>query len=298
MKEINNLITNEIFINENFFTSIIGLSPSKGARSPLLWNAAFKAFDFPAKMYPLDVEKENVENLIQLLQETENYKGGAVAAPYKIIIADILKNNLTPEARAIGAINCIFRDKNGFLKGTNTDGEAALKCILKNTNDLKNNNVLVLGFGGVSKAVCAYVSKYLAKGSKLIVSCRQDNIPQKEMKNLGISKIINIQNTKYYLEGIKVLINCTSIGWNEQSGSSPILKDELTFLAKDAFIFDVIYQPLETKFLSFANSLGIKNSNGLEMNLEQALLAFKYAFPKLIINDEDDIRLLNAMKNA
>ena len=60
----------------------------------------------------------------------------------------------------------------------------------------------------------------------------------------------------------------------------------------------MIYQPLETKFLSFANELGIKNSNGLEMNLEQALLAFKYALPELIVNNEDNTRLLNAMKNA
>ena len=298
MKKINELITNEILINEKFFTSIIGFNPSKGARSPLLWNAAFKEFDFSAKMYPLDVEKENLENLIQTLQETENYKGGAVAAPYKIIIADILKNNLTPEAKAIGAINCIFRDRNGFLKGTNTDGEAALKCILKNINAFKNYDVLVLGFGGVSKAVCAYVSKSLANQAKLIVGCRKENISQKEMTILGISKIINIQNTKDYLEGIKVLINCTSVGWNEQSEFSPISKDELSLLAKDAFIFDVIYQPLETKFLSFANELGIKNSNGLEMNLEQALLAFKYALPELITNNKDNIRLLNAMKNA
>ena len=298
MKKINELITNEILINEKFFTSIIGFNPSKGARSPLLWNAAFKEFDFSAKMYPLDVEKENLENLIQTLQETESYKGGAVAAPYKIIIADILKNNLTPEAKAIGAINCIFRDRNGFLKGTNTDGEAALKCILKNINAFKNYDVLVLGFGGVSKAVCAYVSKSLANQAKLIVGCRKENISQKEMTILGISKIINIQNTKDYLKGIKVLINCTSVGWNEQSEFSPISKDELSLLAKDAFIFDVIYQPLETKFLSFANELGIKNSNGLEMNLEQALLAFKYALPELIINNKDNIRLLNAMKNA
>ena len=184
------------------------------------------------------------------------------------------------------------------MKGTNTDGEAALKSILKNIKNFKNKAVIVLGLGGVSKAVCAYISKSLPDGAELIVSCRSEDITQEELDILGISKIINIKNTKEYLKDIAVLINCTSVGWNDQEDSSPLAIDELSLLPKEAFIYDVIYQPLETKFLRFANALGIKNENGLEMNLEQALLAFKYALPELIINNKDNSRLLNAMKNA
>ena len=118
------------------------------------------------------------------------------------------------------------------------------------------------------------------------------------MDILGISQVIDIKNIKDFLKGTKVLINCTSIGWNDQIENSPVSIDDLSLLCKDAFIYDVIYQPLKTKFLNLADSLGIENSNGLEMNLEQALLAFKYALPELITNDEDHNRLLKAMKKA
>ena len=298
MKGLANLVKNNIPIFQNQYATIIGLNPSKGARSPLLWNAAFDEFGVSMKMYPLDVERNNVEKIIELLEKDQLFRGSAVAAPYKIVLADALKSNLTPQAKLIGAINCIYRDQEGKLKGTNTDGEAALKCIINKIGSIKNKNIMILGSGGVAKAVCGYISFNLSQKSNLYLVSRSENINKTQKEQLRITELLSFNNFQDYLCKTDILINCTTVGWNDQINESPINSKELTLLSKDAFVYDVIYQPLKTKLLNLADLQDIKFENGLEMNLEQAILAFKYVMPELIKSEKENVRLTRAMKNA
>ena len=55
------------------FAAIIGLSPSKGARSPTLWNKVYKSLKKPIKMIPLDCKKQNIKKLFNELQKNKNY---------------------------------------------------------------------------------------------------------------------------------------------------------------------------------------------------------------------------------
>ena len=125
--EINDLIENKIInfdITENY-AAILGQSPSKGAKSPKLWNAAFSGLGFPCFMHPFDVLPKNLGVLINNLRKDKRFIGGSITAPYK---TDIIKyiDYVEENAKAIGAVNCIYRDKNGKLVGTNTDGAGAL----------------------------------------------------------------------------------------------------------------------------------------------------------------------------
>ena len=108
--EINSLITNKIRLkNLKAFSFIIGANPSKGARSPLLWNKVYDAVGQRATMIPLDVKEKNLEKLISVLQNEPACLGGAVAVPYKEKVFTLLSNNCTETIKKIGAINCIFR---------------------------------------------------------------------------------------------------------------------------------------------------------------------------------------------
>ena len=298
MQDLANLVENNIPRFKNQYATIIGLNPSKGARSPLLWNAAFDEFGVSMKMHPLDVERKNVENLLRFLEKDELFRGSAVAAPYKIVLAEGLKGNLTPQAKSIGAINCIFRDQDGKLKGTNTDGEAALKCIINNIGSIHDKNIMILGSGGVAKAVCGYISSNNSQESNLYLVSRSENINKLQKEQLRITELLSFNNFQEYLCKTDILINCTTVGWNDQINESPLNLKELSLLSKNAFVYDVIYQPIKTKLLNLAASQDIKVENGLEMNLEQAILAFKYVMPELIKSDKEHIRLSRAMKNA
>ena len=74
-----------------------------------------------------------------------------------------------------------------------------------------------------------------------------------------------------------MIINCTSIGFGSQESLSPLSKEQVEKLTKSTIIYDIIYQPLETNFLSMSKYQGLSTLNGLSMNLEQAVLAYQYA---------------------
>ena len=91
-----------------YYAAIIGESPSKGAKSPILWNAAFKDLGIDAVMHPFDVTSDNLPGLVDSLRQDKAYIGGAVTMPYKVDLVDLL-DEIEPEAQSIGAINCIYR---------------------------------------------------------------------------------------------------------------------------------------------------------------------------------------------
>ena len=70
----NKIINNNVSLNNlDKFAAIIGSQPSKGARSPILWNSAFKAHDLNYLMVPLDVEKDNLLRLLDSLNYDKNF---------------------------------------------------------------------------------------------------------------------------------------------------------------------------------------------------------------------------------
>ena len=138
IEEFNKLIENKINLNTNEkFTVIIGRNPSKTARSPILWNKAFKNFNLNLKMIPIDVKKENLKYLIEFLKNNKKFLGGSVTIPYKSELIDFLEGNISDEANKIGAINSLFRKKNNKLYGTNTDGEASVEAFKKKFGNSK-----------------------------------------------------------------------------------------------------------------------------------------------------------------
>ena len=134
---ISDLISNKIkIIDGKKYAAIIGLNPSNGAKSPLLWNRVYRKQKKNIKMYCFDVEKKNFYKLIRFLEKDLNFIGGAITNPYKEKITVFLKDNIDSSSKKIGAINCIYR-KNGKLFGTNTDGKGAIYS-LELLGNLKN----------------------------------------------------------------------------------------------------------------------------------------------------------------
>ena len=267
------LVGNQITIDHlDQYAAIIGESPSKGARSPKLWNAVFKDCDLNCKMIPLDVDNENIINLLNDLNEDDRFLGGAIAVPYKEVVAKWLRNKITPEAKKIGAVNCLFRDSSGVLQGTNTDGEASLVTFKNRFGSLQSKSIMILGIGGAGKAVASYFSN--SANSTIIISRSKEGKEYADKINVRWSNWSQIDN---HIDTVDVVVNCTSVGYGEQEMESPLSDKQIAKLKKSAIVFDIIYQPLKTKLLEITDNSGIATLNGLEMNLEQAVLAYQYA---------------------
>jgi len=295
---INDLLENSFtLISDVNYAGILGANPSQGARSPHLWNSTFKAFGLHSMMYPMDVSSRNLYKLLEYLEKDTNFIGGSVAVPYKEEVATWLikhgVNFITEEAANIGAVNSLYRTKDGTIRGTNTDGEAALVSLKKIKEDIEDAIVLVIGQGGAGKAVAAYMKKAIKSG-QLLLAARNPSKVTLLGKKLN-ARVLKWPVNENLLKSVDVLINCTILGSHiktEIEGKMVTVEDytpltkwvddkaainALQIMKSDAIVFDIIYDPTPTKLLKLAAGRDLKTLDGQQMNIEQAVLAFNYA---------------------
>ena len=197
---------------------------------------SYENFDFQA-----------IEEITDVLKNNTDIKGMNVTIPYKQEVMPFL-SELDQEAEKIGAVNTIQFTENG-LKGFNTDAygfKNAMAPFLKP----HHKKALILGTGGASKAV-AYVLGELGI-SYVFVS-----------RSAGDNKISYDQVTEDILKEHTILVNCTPLGTHPNIEERPSLPYE--FLSDQHFLFDLIYNPEKSAFLTAGEAKGAQISNGLRM---------------------------------
>lgn len=278
-------LDNQITCDTERYAAILGLSPSKGARSPSLWNAAYAAAGADAIMHPFDVTEANLARLVTALKADPRYIGGSVAVPHKQGLVPLL-DRLEPEAERIGAVNAIYRDGTDLV-GANTDGAGALEQLRGFVDNLSGRHAVVLGLGGAGLAVAAYLAGNVAS-LKLATRAVEDAKAFAERLG-GKVRGVPMPRSSADLRGVNLIVNCTSVGFQDgDQGSSLGDNSEalLDAMPDDTVIYDIIYQPAETELLRQAKVIGLMTLNGLGMNQDQAVIAFEKANPGLLTIDE------------
>jgi shikimate dehydrogenase len=285
------------------YAGIIGERPSKGARSPSLWNAVFAAEHLDIRFHPFDVDSPALAPLVAALRADSRFIGGSVAVPHKTAILGLL-DRVEPVAERIGAVNALYRDGTALV-GANTDGAAALSALHRHlgVKRLGQRTVLLLGTGGAGAAVAAYVADDLDKGGRLLLANRDGRKAGALARRLGtLASVVDWPPPPDALGAADVLVNCTSVGYAPAGGgavsalSTPLaaaadpvanFKDSLAAIAAlpaSALVFDIIYLPRVTMLMHIAAARGLKTLGGLEMNLEQAVVAFAKAVPGVALD--------------
>lgn len=258
------------------YAAIIGLNPSKGARSPELWNRAFSFLNKETKMICIDIgQEEEVERIIKNLEADSSFIGGCIAFPYKETIFKILDFEMIDKiSQPIGAVNCLYRSNDDRLRATNTDGFAALKSFLNlvKQKDIFPKSILIGGLGGAGKAVASYYSShFVPMGTQVICSSRKNNSLFCESINANWIPWRDIEKELFNFD---TFVNCTTLGTGELIKKSPI---KIPSNSNLKYIYDIVYDPSQTELLDQAEKNNISFRNGLEMNLLQAARAFKLA---------------------
>ena len=172
------LIENKINIKKaSKFAFIIGEKPSSGARSPVLWNKAYKFLNKNSRMYPADVKGKKLEKLVYCLKKEKSFLGCSVTIPYKEKIIPYL-DAIDNHAKKIGSVNTII-NISGKLKGFNTDYYGSLYSIKKICKRKKFQKILILGCGGAGKACIISAINYFKNS---IIYLHNRNI--KKIENL------------------------------------------------------------------------------------------------------------------
>ena len=260
-------------MNSNSSVKIYGLIgyPLGHSLSPVMHNAVFKELNIPGKYELFEKSPQDLEYFLQSLEKNNIY-GLNVTVPYKEKVLAIV--NLDDESfylREIKAVNTIVRDK-GSLKGFNTDIPGFSKHLKENFDPL-GKRVAILGAGGASRAVNYVLAKEGAKEIVIYDIDREKCESIKQMvKELSTELDISIAQSIEALDirNKDLLINATPVGLKNDDPC--LVKEDM--LHKDIFVYDLIYNPPETKLLSLAKERGAKYSNGLGMLIYQAALSF------------------------
>ncbi len=259
-------------------TKIYGLIgyPVKHSVSPQIHNAAFKTVGINAVYLTFEVKKEFLKKALDGVKAL-GIKGLNVTIPHKVNVIKYL-NKLTYEAKLIGAVNTILNE-GGKLIGFNTDYTGVLKTFETYKIDLTNKKIVLLGAGGAAKAIAFAIAE---KASSLIILNRTKrkavNLVKELNKKLKVNALGNSLTFKALKNSLKdadILINATSVGMEPNVNQTLVAKE---LLQKDMIVFDIIYNPLETKLLKEAREIGAKCINGVEMLIQQAAEAFKIWF--------------------
>lgn len=228
--------------------------------SPQIHSKFFQKAKLEGSYNLFEIKRENLKQAVDGLKAL-GAKGVNVTIPYKIDIIQYL-DKLSPEAEKIGAINTIAFN-NGIVTGYNTDYHGFGASLRKANVSIENKNAVLLGTGGVSKAVVQYLIDNNINDI-IYVSRNPENVGDiKEFKIISYNDLESLHQSD-------IIINCTPCGMYPKVENSPVGKNTLS---KFSTAVDLIYNPEETVFLKYAKELKLNTVNGLYMLVAQAIAA-------------------------
>lgn len=234
--------------------------PLSHSFSPGYFNQKFMDLGIHASYsaYPL----EHIQQFCDLIQ-TQPFKGINVTIPYKESIIPLL-DEIDPVAKEIGAVNTILFE-NGKTKGYNTDSSGFEKSLTSWLPQGESIKALVLGNGGAAKAVF-YVLRNLGIDYQIVSRNKSNGLVYEEV------------NEKIFSDH-RLIINTTPLGMYPHTDQSPKLPYE--WLNEKYFLYDLIYNPEKTLFLTEGFNRNSKIKNGYEMLINQAEDAWTIWNPKV-----------------
>ena len=258
-------------------TTVCGVigDPIEHTLSPAMHNAAFRELGLDFVYLPFHVHPRGLEAAIGGMRGL-NIRGLNVTIPHKLSVIPLL-DDVDPAASRIGAVNTIVNYK-GKLTGYNTDAPGFIHALHQEVADLKGRQVLVIGAGGAARAVAFALA---GEGAELTILNRQEEFDWAEELAATIHNAFGLKVTAALLEHLNlapalaqasVLVNATSLGMAPNDDLSPVPAD---LLRPGLIVFDVVYNPLETRLLREAKAAGGRAISGLEMLVWQGALAFQ-----------------------
>jgi len=267
-------MTNRVVSGKTRVCGVIG-DPIEHTMSPVMHNAAFSELGIDYVYLPFRVKKDDLGQAIAGARAL-NLAGLNVTIPHKVAVISFL-DELDPIAERIGAVNTIVND-NGALRGYNTDATGFLQALLDKGIKPEGKKVVVLGAGGASRGISFILAE---SGANLVILNRQVEIEWAENLAREISRAfkketaaleLNDANLAEALEGTDILVNTTSVGMSPETNETPV---PLRLLNSTPVVFDIVYNPIQTRLLREAQAAGASTISGLDMLAWQGALAFE-----------------------
>lgn len=223
---------------------------------------------FSKKYFSDKFQNENIENcqydlfeinnihLVDNVFQLQNLQGFNVTIPYK---HDIMKymDDFDHSAKKVGAVNVVKIDQYGNKTGYNSDYYGFRTSLENWIPESKNYKALILGTGGAAKAVIAVLNDLSIPFLKISRNVAKGDFTYEELRNQSEP-----------LKTHQLIINTTPLGMSPNIDSMPDI--EYGMLDDKFYLYDLIYNPAETKFMAEGKKQHSHTKNGLEMLQLQA----------------------------
>ncbi|HZW81670.1 MAG TPA: shikimate dehydrogenase [Candidatus Deferrimicrobiaceae bacterium] len=243
-------------------TRVYGVAgdPVAHSLSPAIMNAAFRRENVNA-VY-LALHAKTLKDLLTCVREIPIH-GLSITMPYKESILPYL-DNTDSHTTKIGACNTVVRAQDGKLYGFNTDTSGVVRPLERRLTTLQDAKILVLGAGGAARAAVFGLKE---RGAEVFILNRSAAAAQKLARRARARSVKRADLKKYSFD---VIINATPVGMGN-SRETPLQEKEINA----RYVFDMIYDPPETRLLQLAKERGAQIIPGIEMFVHQAARQFE-----------------------
>ena len=242
--------------------------------SPKIQNAALNScgLDGSYSLFPIRPDdKQGLKDLLACVRSGE-IVGVNVTIPHKQNVIEFL-DELTPTAKTIGAVNTIYLQGNKLI-GENTDAPGFLshlkKFLTTETRRHGDLRALILGAGGAARAVAYPLTR---DGWQVSLAARRTEQANELAKQMAEVRVIEYNVKTFEHFNVQLIVNTTPLGMTPNIDQSPWPRG-LPFPSRAA-IYDLVYNPPETRLVKDARAQGLPATTGLGMLIEQAALAFE-----------------------
>ncbi len=250
--------------------------PVEHSLSPQMHNAAFRAHDLPYAYVPFAVEPEHLRDAVLALPAL-GIRGVNLTIPHKEAALKIV-DDLDESANRAGAVNTVVH-RDGRLVGYNTDGLGFLRALEAAGFEFSGGRAVILGAGGSARS-CAFAlvardmhvtlaNRTLERAEALAKALTE----WKPNSNTECVVLRSDDSLRRVLGDSVLLVNTTRVGMHPYETEPPPVEQQM--LHSGLFVYDLIYNPLETSLLQMARTKGCRTLNGVRMLVEQGAAAFE-----------------------
>ena len=247
--------------------------PVAQSPSPGMHNSGFRSINLNFIYLSFRVTEEELKNAMEGLK-TLGARGFNLTIPHKEIALKYV-DKIDTISTDIGAINTVVND-NGELFGVNTDVEGFINPLKDHDIPLKSKKCLILGAGGAARSCIAglvhedctdfvILNRHPERANKMVSHLN------KKIDFDATIGMMDRSNLEKYIGDSNLVVNTTPIGMYPHVGISPIPKN---LLREELVVYDIVYKPIKTKLIEYADMAGAKVIHGYEMLVSQAAGSF------------------------
>lgn len=258
-------------------TKVVGVfgHPVGHSLSPLMHNAAFAHLSLDFVYIPIDVAPERLSDALRGVVAF-GMVGVNVTIPHKEHTAELV-DEISDEARLMGAVNTVIH-RDGRLFGDNTDGRGFLRPLNAEGFHPLGKCALLVGAGGAARGVAIALAR---EGAHLVIANRTASRAAELADTLngifgsGTAEVARYEGGELARIAVEseLLVNTSSVGMlGNPEKTLPIPEDSFH---PGLFVYDLVYNPLETPLLATAKRRGCRTLGGVRMLVHQGALGFE-----------------------